>query len=114
MKIAITTNSNNLNSIIPEDFKDSNYFLLINTDKDKEYTFVQNMYNRSMSGAEIFCSNFLIKQEIELFICGEYNDQAGELLSLAGIKIKHMPNTNVRETISYIEKENKDNHEFST
>ena len=105
MKIAITATNNSLNSKIPDDFKSADYFLIINTDNAYEYVFIPNMYNRSISGAEIFCSNFLIKHEIELFICGKYNQQAKKLLTLAGTKVFHMPNTGIKELFNFIKYE---------
>lgn len=52
--------------------------------------------------AEIFCSQFLIGQEIELFICGEYNTQAKDLLMLAGIETIEKPNVKIKEVINSI------------
>ncbi len=100
MKIAITTMEDNINSTISPDLLHANYLLIINTDVKDQYQFIPNMYNRSISGAEIFCSQFLIRKEIEIFICGKYDIQARDLLALAGIETIEMPNANISKVIN--------------
>jgi len=114
MKIAITTELDNINSIIPNEFQNANYLLFMNTDNKKEYKFIPNMYCRSISGAEIFCSNFLINKEVELFICGSYNDQARQLLTLAGTKVFNMPNISIQEALNIIINTEEDSYESSS
>ncbi len=114
MKIAVTTKIDNINSKIPNEFQNANYLLIINTDNEKEYKFIPNMYRRSISGAEIFCSQFLISQEIEIFICGKCNDQARDLLIFAGIKTFEMPNVEIKEVMSNINKIKESSYESSS
>lgn len=102
MKIAITTKEDNMDSLIPMDLQHANYLLIVNTGPEENFKFIPNMYNRSISGDEIFCSQFLIKQEIELLICGKYSCSAKDLLILAGIKTIEMPNTEIRKALNNI------------
>ena len=106
MKIAITTLENNLQSLVPSDLQHTNYFLLVNTDDLNNYQFIPNMYNKTISGAEIFCSQFLIKQGVDAIVCGKNEDQAAQMFILAGIKIEEMPGARVNEIINQIEKQN--------
>lgn len=99
MKIAIATEKDNLQSIVASDIQHTNYFLFLQTDDIEHYKFIPNMYSKTISGAEIFCSQFLIRQEIEKFICGKYNDQAKHLLVLAGIQTIEKPNVKIKEII---------------
>ncbi len=99
MKIAITTDQDNFQSLVALDIEHTNYFLIV----DKEqYNFIPNMYNKTISGAEIFCSQFLIQQGVEKFICGDYNTQAAQILLLAGIKIEYKSGKQVNEIINLI------------
>ena len=104
MKIAITTLENNLHSLVPSDLYHTNYFLMLNTDDLNNYKFIPNMYNKTISGAEIFCSQFLIKQGVEAIICGKNEEQAAQMFVLAGIKIKEIPGARVDEIINQISK----------
>ncbi|MFC1527472.1 NifB/NifX family molybdenum-iron cluster-binding protein [Candidatus Neomarinimicrobiota bacterium] len=102
MKIAITALENNLQSLIPSDLQHTNYFLLVNTADLNHYQFIPNMYNKTISGAEIFCSQFLIKQGVNAIICGKNEDQSAQMLMLAGIKIVEMPGARVDEIIKQL------------
>ena len=102
MKIAITTEKESFNSLVALDIKHTNYFLIVDTINKEQYNFIPNMYNKEISGAEIFCSQFLIEQGIDLLICGEYDYQASQLLILAGIKIEEKSGMKLNDIISYI------------
>lgn len=110
MKVAITAQENNMQSVIPLDMQHTNYILIVNTENAEQYKFIPNMYNKSISGAEIFCSQFLIRQEVELFICGKYDSQAKDLLIIAGIKIEEKPGKKLDEIIGHILKQKKENN----
>ena len=105
MKIAITTEENNLQSLVPFDLQHTNYFLLLETDDIEHFKFIPNMYSKTISGAEIFCSQFLIKQGIEAVICGKKNSQVAQMFLLAGIRIFEMPNTSIIEAIKKLKNE---------
>ncbi len=102
MKIAIATEKDNLQSIVASDIQHTNYFLVIDTEDKEQYSFIPNKYGETISGAEIFCSQFLIQQGIEKLICGEYNTQATQLLFLAGIKIEQKSGKKVNEIFNLI------------
>lgn len=110
MKIAITSEKDNLQSSVASDIKHTDYFLVFNTEDQEIYKFIPNMYNKSISGAEIFCSQFLIEQGIDLLICGKYDYQASKLLILAGIKIDEKPGVKLNEIINHIIKHKKENN----
>ena len=102
MKIAITTDKDNLQSLVALDIEHTNYFLIIDTVNKEQYNFIPNMYNKTISGAEVFCSQFLIQQGIEKLICGNYSTQAAQILLLAGIKIEYKSGSQVSELINLI------------
>ena len=102
MKIAIATDKDNLQSIVAFNLQHANYFLVIDTEKKEQYSFITNKYGKTISGAEIFCSQFLIQQGIEKLICGEYSTQAAQLLFLAGIKIEQKSGRKVNEIFNLI------------
>ena len=102
MKIAITTDQDNFQSLVALDIEQTNYFLIIDTANKEQYNFIPNMYNKTISGAEIFCSQFLIQQGVKKLFCGNYNTQAAQILLLAGIKIEHKSGTQVSEIINLI------------
>ena len=102
MKIAITTEKDNLQSIVASDIQHTNYFLVIDTEGKEQYSFIPNKYGKTISGAEIFCSQFLIQQGIEKLICGDYSTQAAQLLFLAGIEIEQKSGKKVNEIINLI------------
>jgi len=102
MKIAITTFENNSHSLVPSDLHHTNYFLLLNTDDLNQYKFIPNMYNKTISGSKIFCSQFLIKQGVDAIICGKNDEQTAQMFILAGIKIEEMPGARVDEIIKQI------------
>ena len=102
MKIAITTDQDNFQSLVALDIENTNYFLIIDTVNMEQYNFIPNMYNKTISGAEIFCSQFLIQQGVEKLICGDYNTQATQILLLAGIEIEHKSGSQVNEIINLI------------
>jgi len=114
MKIVITTKENNMKSVVPNDLQHANYLLIINTDTKGNFKFIPNMYSKSISGAEIFCSQYLIRQEVEMFICGYYNDQARDLLVLAGIKTVEMPNVEIKNIINNINNIKENSYEPSS
>jgi len=99
MKIAITTDQDNFQSLVALDIEHTNYFLIINKE---QYSFIPNMYNKTINGAEIFCSQFLIQQGVEKLICGNYSTQAAQILLLAGIKMEHKPGKQVSEILNHI------------
>lgn len=109
MKIAIAAEINSLQSSVASDLKNTNYFLFINTEDNKIYKFIQNMYNKSISGAEIFCSQFLIEQGINLLICGKIDSQTTQLLMLAGIKIDEKPGAKLNEIVNNMKTQYKEN-----
>ena len=102
MKIAITTDQDNFQSLVAIDIEHTNYFLIIDTTNREQYNFIPNMYNKTISGAEIFCSQFLIQQGVEKLICGNYSTQAAQILLLAGIKIEYKSGEQVSEILNHI------------
>ncbi len=102
MKIAITTDQDNFQSLVAIDIEHTNYFLIIDTKNREQFNFIPNMYNKTISGAEIFCSQFLIQQGVEKLICGNYSSQAAQILLLAGITIEHKSGEQVSEIINLI------------
>ena len=105
MKIAITTDQDNFQSLVALDIEQTNYFLIIDTANMEQYNFIPNMYNKTISGAEIFCSQFLIQQGVEKLICGNYNTQAAQILLLAGITIENKSGEQVNKIIKLITNE---------
>ncbi len=106
MKIAVTAEKDSLQSLVASDIKHTAFFLIFNTEDQTNYRFIKNLYNRTISGAEIFCSQFLIEQGIDLLICGEFNNNSDQMLMLAGIKIEKKPGIKLTNIIKrYIKKE---------
>lgn len=104
MKVVITSQGNNLDSLMDPRFGRSEYFCFYDTET-KNATFVKNDAVNLTGGAGIQASNQVIKEEVKEVFTGNLGPNAKMVLENAGIKVHLVEMKKISEIINdYIDK----------
>ncbi|KAA0002512.1 MAG: dinitrogenase iron-molybdenum cofactor biosynthesis protein [Thermoplasmata archaeon] len=86
MKVAVTSQTKSIDSIIDERFGRCNFFIIVEPDS-MEYEVLPNEAIASSSGAGIKAAQELINKKVDAVITGNIGPNAFDILKQAGIKI---------------------------
>lgn len=87
MKIAFTTNGNDLNALLDNRFGRAVRFLIYDTDS-QSFSLIDNQQNlNAAQGAGVQSAETIARQGVQVLISGQCGPKAYRVLSSAGIKI---------------------------
>lgn len=98
MKIAITSQGDNLDAPFDLRFGRSAYFIIYDTEKE-QYESLQNPAAMAPSGAGIQASQLMASKNVEVVISGDFGPKASQALMDAGIRMVKMNASTVREAL---------------
>ena len=105
MKVAVSSNGENLNAKLDPRFGRCPFFLVVNPD-DMSFEVLNNESAAQGGGAGIQAAQFLASQGVEAVITGNCGPNAGETLSAAGIELFGEQAGTVREVVERFKKGN--------
>ena len=103
MKVAVTSQSNSLESEIDPRFGRCSYFLIIETDT-MNFESISNESAMSSGGAGIQAAQTIAKTGVKVVVTGNMGPNAFQTLSAAGIKIFTGANGTIKEAIEKYKK----------
>ena len=86
MKLALTVNNQAENPILDRRFGRCPYFLIVDTETQKR-TFLSNPGLVSERGAGTQAAQYLVNENVEVIICGDFGPNAYSVLDAAGIQM---------------------------
>ena len=105
MKIAITADSENLDSEISPVFNAANYFLIVDPDNPKSYEAIHNPHVKQLTGSEIFGAQLVISYDVNALLTGHCTPNASRIFNAAGIKVIDNIKGNVISNLPEIKKQ---------
>jgi len=101
MKICITSNGPNLNSLIDPRFGRCLYFIFIDDKKPDDFRAVQNAGVNAMRGAGIQSAQTVVDQGAEIVITGNVGPNSLGALNASGIKIfQAIPGKKIKDALA--------------
>ncbi len=98
MKLAISSNGKELNSLLDPRLGRCPFFAFYDTD-DEKWSFLSNPGAREGSGAGIKASQFLIEQQVGILLTGDVGPNASRILNAAEIKIYSISEVSIKEAL---------------
>lgn len=86
MRIAISSQGRNLDSMVDPRFGRAPYFIIYDTETDKFEAVDNNQNIMAAQGAGVQTSQNVVNQNVEMVISGNFGPKAFHVLSEAGIK----------------------------
>jgi predicted Fe-Mo cluster-binding NifX family protein len=99
MKIAITSEGNQLNSSFDLRFGRAAYFCLFD-DETRQTEFVKNEFAQAQGGAGTKAASTMVERGVKKVVSGDFGPKAKDLLDKFGIQMIIMPNGH--ETVANI------------
>ncbi len=98
MKIAISANGKELDSLLDPRLGRCSFFAFYDTD-EKKWSLLSNPGALEGSGAGIKASQFLIEQQVGILLTGDVGPKASRVLNAAGIKQYSLPEVPIKEAL---------------
>jgi len=100
MRICITSNGPNLDSLVDPRFGRCLYFIFVDDKNPDKFEAVQNTGVSAMRGAGVTAAQIVVDKGAEVVISGNFGPNAFGVLSTSGMKIlQAMPGTKIKDTL---------------